>query len=514
MMIKNSFNLIDEKWIPVADKGLVSLKDVFSDSLLASLGGTPIQKLAVMKLLLAIAQSAYTPTDDADWKKLGINGMTENVLSYLEKHRESFWLYGERPFLQMPDIIKADKQSYGALLVHVSTGNSTVLTNLQREPLFNDAEKVLLLLEISAFALGGKKTDNRVVLSEGFDGKLNDRGKPRTSKPGPALGFLGFLHNFFLGKSIVETVFMNLLSSNDIHAFKTFAQGLGTPPWEKMPYGEDCEIAKQLKESYMGRLIPLNRFALLADDGIHYSEGILHGNYKEGIWDPSISVNISEKDPKALWVDPGKRPWRQLPSLLSFLSIANKNDKGFLCYHLRACFLRVKSFRQFGIWSGGIRVSNNAGEQYVTGKDDFVESELYFDNKALGEDWYHHFCRQVDQLDNYSNKVYASIKSYYSSLAEDHKFAKKGAELFWELCEKDVQELIEICYENDDDKINTFMKRFIGYVYDVYNTFCPKNTARQIDAWAANKPIIRKGGESGKAKSGTLKRKEIRGLCN
>jgi len=508
-MIKNRFNLIDEKWIPVADKGLVSLKDIFSDKSLTSLGGTPIQKLAIMKLLLAITQSAYTPTDDTDWEDLGTNGMAESVLSYLEKHRDSFWLYGERPFLQMPDIKKAEKQSYGALLVHVSTGNTTVLTNLQREPLFNDAEKVLLLLEISAFALGGKKTDNRVILSEGFDGKLNDRGKPRTSKPGPSLGYLGFLHNFYLGRTLSETVYMNLITMKDISDYAMFSEGLGISPLEVMPQGEDCPVAKKLKNSYMGRLIPLNRFMLLADDGIHYSEGIIHNNYKEGIWDPSISVNNSEKGTKALWIDPGKRPWRQLPSLLSFLSIANNNDKGFLCYHLRACFLRVKSLCQFGIWSGGIRVSNNAGEQYVTGKDDFVESELYFDNKALGEDWYHHFCRQVDQLDNYSEKVSTSIKSYYSSKktakktasVEGHKFAKKGAELFWELCEKDVQELIEICYENDDDKINTFMKRFIGYVYDVYNTFCPKNTARQIDAWAANKPIIRKGGESGKAKS-------------
>lgn len=60
-MATNSFNLIDEKWIPTVDKGLVSLKQVFSDREIKQLGGSVIEKLSIFKLLLAIAQSAYTP---------------------------------------------------------------------------------------------------------------------------------------------------------------------------------------------------------------------------------------------------------------------------------------------------------------------------------------------------------------------------------------------------------------------------------------------------------------------
>ena len=45
------FNLIDEPWIPVVDKGLVSLKQVFSEPCLRALGGNPVQKIALMKLL-------------------------------------------------------------------------------------------------------------------------------------------------------------------------------------------------------------------------------------------------------------------------------------------------------------------------------------------------------------------------------------------------------------------------------------------------------------------------------
>src|SRR3989338_955459 len=104
MTSTNRFNLVDEPWIPVAGRGLVSLATVFSDHSLSALGGNPVQKIVLTKLLLAIAQSAYTPTDDDDWKRVGASGMAKKTLAYLTEKKELFWLYGERPFLQMPEI--------------------------------------------------------------------------------------------------------------------------------------------------------------------------------------------------------------------------------------------------------------------------------------------------------------------------------------------------------------------------------------------------------------------------
>lgn len=56
----NYFNLIDEPWITVADEGKVSLKALFNNNGYRSLGGSPVQKISMMKLLLAIAQAACT----------------------------------------------------------------------------------------------------------------------------------------------------------------------------------------------------------------------------------------------------------------------------------------------------------------------------------------------------------------------------------------------------------------------------------------------------------------------
>src|SRR5690606_11842483 len=149
----------------------------------------------------------------------------------------------------------------------------------------------------------------------------------------------------------------------------------GAAPWEQMPAGESCVLAEALKSSITGRLIPLSRFCLLAENGLHYSEGIVHLGYKEGVIDPSISVDFSAKDPKAIWTDPEKRPWRLLTALLSFFS--QTDNKGFDCYQLRLNMRRaIQRIPVIGIWSGGLRVSNNAGEQYVSGSDDFVESMI------------------------------------------------------------------------------------------------------------------------------------------
>ena len=104
MTTENRFNLINEPWIPIVDVGKVSLRQLFSHAEYRALGGNPVQKIAVTKLLLAIAQAAYTSVDDGDWAALGAEGVAKKCLNYLNQWHDCFYLYGEKPFLQMPAI--------------------------------------------------------------------------------------------------------------------------------------------------------------------------------------------------------------------------------------------------------------------------------------------------------------------------------------------------------------------------------------------------------------------------
>ncbi|GHU05190.1 type I-E CRISPR-associated protein Cse1/CasA [Alphaproteobacteria bacterium] len=490
--MENRFNLIDEPWIPIADVGRVSLKDVFSHSEYAGLGGNPIQKIAMMKLLLSIAQAACTPEDEEAWRALGWRGMTEQCLDYLNHWHDRFFLYGERPFLQMPAIAKAAAQSCGAVLPQIATGNTTLLIQSQIDRSLEDADRALLLVSLMGFALGGKKTDNSVVLTPGYAGKKNDKGKPSSGKPGPSVAHMGLLHSYFLGESLIQTLWLNLLTREDVRNSRLFPDGVGVAPWEQMPEGEDCTVAKALRDSLQGRLIALCRFCLFDESGLHYSEGVHHDGYKEGRVDPTVAVNSSGKTPKALWVDPGKRPWRELTSLLSFMS--QSRTSGFDCLQLRAGLRRIrKEIERFAIWSGGLRISSNAGEQYVSGSDDFVESKVRLESGMLGEFWFSLLEAEMAGLDGLSKGLYGCVSGYFKEqTAEGEKLAGQASHLFWQHCERDSQSLFKACWDDQNEHgrehRQALRRRFVWYVQQVYDQFCPQETARQLDAWAKYRP--------------------------
>lgn len=488
--MESRFNLIDEPWIPVADYGRASLRDVFSKPDYQSLGGNPVQKIAVFKLLLAIAQAAATPADEKEWREMGAQGMAQKCLAYLDKWHDRFFLYGDKPFLQVPAISTARALSFGAFLPEVSSGNTTVLIHSQVERGLSDADKALLVLQQMGFALSGKKTDNSIVLSAGYAGKRNDKGKPSTGKPGPSVAHMGLLHSFVMAETIVGSVWLNVLSQQAIHSTGIFVEDVGIAPWEKMPEGEACAVASSLKQSYMGRLLPLCRFCLLTDDGMHYSEGIAHAGYKEGVQDLSVAVNNSGKEPKALWADPDKRPWRELTSLLSFLE--QSGSQGFQSWQIRFGLERAVDTQEiFSIWSAGLRVSSNAGEQYVSGTDDAVESEISLESAVLGEGWFTQLKHEMNGLDDLAKALYGRVLGYFKALTVDGKnTAAQTTNMFWQLCERDFQKLVNSCDMTDEAKQarQQLRRKFAGYQHQTYDHFCANETARQIDAWAQNRP--------------------------
>jgi CRISPR system Cascade subunit CasA len=486
---ENRFNLVDEPWIPIPEIGLVSLRRLFQDTSLRALGGNPVQKIAVMKLLLAICQAACTPEGDTEWAKLGPKGLAKKVLTYLEDHRDCFWLYGEKPFLQIPAIAQAEKQPFGAVMPDIATGNTTILTHSQIQRQLSDPDKALLVVQLISMAQGGKKTDNKIVLTLGYRGKYNEKGRAATGKPGTGLGFLGYLHNVLTGSNLLETLWLNLLTEKNIKDLGIFPKGVGPIPWETPPKGESDTIAEKLKKSLMGRLVPFSRFLLLAEDGVHYSEGIAYPNHLEGVTDPSVALDKSGKKPQVLWTDPSKRPWRSLPALLEFLK---GETAAFNCPYISFGIYRGrKKLSHIGLWSGGLRVSSNAGEQYVSGTDDYVESELFFESKWFDEYFYINLKKETAVLDDISRILYGCIMGYYKSLKTDGKvYAEKACELFWQLCERKAQNLLDACGDEDGKEAETLRSYFLGRVRYVYENYCPRDTARQLQAWAEHYPNL------------------------
>lgn len=60
LMNKSDFNLIEEQWIPVAQIGLVSLRDIFSNPDLPALGGSVLEVFPTC--VGVFRESIYSPS--------------------------------------------------------------------------------------------------------------------------------------------------------------------------------------------------------------------------------------------------------------------------------------------------------------------------------------------------------------------------------------------------------------------------------------------------------------------
>jgi len=510
MNFENRFNLIEEPWIPVIGKGLLSLRQVFGEPDNRALGGNPIQKIALTKLLLAIAQAASTPADDEAFDALKSSELASKCLDYLDKWHDRFWLYGEKPFLQMPalqgvierrkrkDLKEAKKESdrksaeANALPKPLGMGfypdmpadNNTILSQYQIPKVLTDADNALFIVSLMNFAFGGKRVEKNLDdhLLLGYSGKTP------SAKPAPSLGnHVGYLHSVLIAETIVDTLLLNMLSYEQIQGNAYWTTGLGTAPWEEMPSGVECPTAKRLKSSYMATLVSMSRFVLLQGEGIYYVEGIHYPSHKEGWREPSMAVN-ADAIPKIKWIDPNKRPWRELVSLLAFMG--TDASSGYECQFIKKGFNRFhQRYKKLGVWSGGLRVSTNAGDQSVKQDNDFVESLVFFETDMLGELWYNQLKIEMEALDKLSKNVFASTNGFFMAQnMSDTSLSGQAVTLFWQFCERCFQELVDACEPPYATK--KVRKAFAQFAIKAYDIYCPKESARQIDAWAKNRPNL------------------------
>ena len=247
---KKSFNLVYSPWVFLVDGRRVSLKQLFEEEKPVELAGTPMERLEVFRLLLAIAHSACRLEDVEEWLDLDVEEMKASVTEYLEKWSSRFDLYDpEHPFLQFPKVSVSEKKilSLKSLAFGISNGNTTVLTqgNVQRD--LTDAESAYVLLQQNIFPLSGKKGDPNCILVE-----PKQRGNFKKSASAPyssAMGYGGYLHTYALGQGLMQTLLLNLLSEEEVRSIRFLSKGIGTAPWEKMPHHE---LEKEFFETSLG----------------------------------------------------------------------------------------------------------------------------------------------------------------------------------------------------------------------------------------------------------------------
>ncbi|MEI7377671.1 type I-E CRISPR-associated protein Cse1/CasA [Dickeya chrysanthemi] len=520
--MENRFNLIDEPWIPVADIGQVSLKEIFSNPQLRALGGNPVQKIALTKLLLAIAQSASTPIDDNDWRQTGWQGMAENCLSYLEKWHDRFYLYGEKPFLQMPEIKKLiDKRTSEKLLTArtpskisevecsgrakpIGTGyypdiwaeNNSILFQTLSPKQLNDKELAMFLISIMNFPFGGKRVESNIQTLSG-----KSLGPLYSAPAGPSLGgSVGYLHCFGFVETLLESIWLNLFSKEQIDETSVW-NSIGYAPWESMPVKESDDWSNQYSKTYMATLVALSRFVLLQDGGIYYMDGIQYLKVSEGWLEASLLINQSDSSPKAEYVNLDKKPWRDLPSWLTYSS-SNTVE----CIGLNWVKRRIKrESKILTVWVGGIRVTSNSGDQSVKKNDEFIESYFDINTEYLGKAETEQYKFEISQLSINTSYLKKSVERYFHQVGDPKptdvrkrtrakEIASIAEKMMWQLCERHSQQLINACFskKNNPDERVALRKTIAAYAIQVFDQMCPNDSARQMDAWAQSRPNFSK----------------------
>ncbi len=150
--MESRFNLLDEPWIPIEGVGKVSLKNIFRNHSYVGVAGNPIQKMAVYKLLFLIAQRACNIETEDELVKKEVVGIARSCLEYLEAHRDCFFLYGDRPFLQYPELLALEdeqneqnknkqKTIYVDYIPGLSSENDSIIKQTQTKQNITDADK-------------------------------------------------------------------------------------------------------------------------------------------------------------------------------------------------------------------------------------------------------------------------------------------------------------------------------------------------------------------------------------
>ena len=502
---KNSYNLIDEPWIPVLMRDgkncSVSLGDVFADSdgVIADLALNPYERVAVFRLLLCIAQAALGPErlkDERAWKAVK-DDIGPVGTAYLKKWHDRFFLYGPHAFLQ-PDDVKTAKGNDDAstafnsdinkiCLARASGNNSTLFdheaTHLER--LMSNSERIINLLVFQSFSSGGRFSQCK------WDGIESPKSGSAFSSP---CRENDILFSIMIGDDLLETVWLNLLTKAILDSSKI---QLGVPLWEINEMSRAS--LKDCAWTYLGHLLPFSRIVKMTthNSGVIMGEGIVYptlnpdkkdpGKRPYGWRDPMATVMPNGDElPVYVSANPTRMPWRDLASLLNV-----QGSRGVSS----ALMLRHRGYlpdeKEFVLWVGGLSTDQ--------AKDlDVVEWMSRLSTDLLEAPNNQQYQTAINYADHQCGALYSACKSYalMAKTPDATKPIKKNKEnelvapvfqpaerIYWDTLAQPTNQWI-VQNVKSETYWDDWKKATREAAVEAYRRACPAMNARQMEAFA------------------------------
>jgi CRISPR system Cascade subunit CasA len=492
-------NLTTEPWIPIVwangKPGTVSLCDAFARGEdIRDLAVRPHERIAVMRLLICIAQAALDgPADQDDWKARR-SKIAPAAAAYLKRWQKAFELFGDgQRFLQVEGLKKPDNKhddeegnSVSKLDLALATGNNSTLFDngggSDRE--FSAARLALAALTFQCFSPGG-----RIGVAQWHTNPTPGNG---SSDHAPCIAG-SMLHAIVRGSNLLGTIHSNLMSKEQVARF--FAkQTWGKPVWEQMPskLGDKAAI-QNATGTYLGRFVPLSRSMRLSDDcrSLILANGLEYSPYPE--WrEPTSTVVIrhinNQPIRRILQASVEKAVWRELHALV--VIAVDKNSNGG-----PATLENVEDGVAFDLWVGGL-AANKA--KLV----DTTESVFHIPVQMLDaeRDSQRTYELGVRWTDNAAFRLGRAVCTYHRELGDNldrtefrdrrQQIQNKATAQFWTDIEQAVPQLLDVAVNpellgaNNEWHKTHWGKAVWRAVNDAYQHACPHDTPRQMRAYA------------------------------
>lgn len=490
-------NLTTDKWIPVvwetgkADK--VSLLDVFQQGdKIRDLAVRPHERIALMRLLICIAQAALDgPKDRADWQTCR-DRLPQAAADYLAKWKRAFELFGDaQRFLQVANVKPAkdskdgdeESNSPSKLDFTLATGNtSTLFDNAGgSERSFSADSLALLLLTFQSFSPGGLISDVK------WDGVPMGR----TSNHAPCI-VKAMLHTYLKRHSLAETLCANLLWRDHL---ETLGYRWGKPIWEEMPDGPGArESIANATSTYLGRLVPVSRAVRLSPDGRSMVMGtavLYDSQWREVAATVVVRDRNGNPERTVLSASLARSIWREIHSVSVLASGAN---------HILGGPLALTTLGEgtgTDVWCGAL-VANKAKLL------DAVESVLHIPAVMFADAGQRLYQQGVQQAEFWGRRINRAVAACHRELHDEldkAEFRKRGnlvkqkaTSHYWTAIEQYVPRLLALVqeptplYSEGSGKENwggtEWGKALVRAARSAYELACPHETPRQLKAYS------------------------------
>ena len=509
-------NLTTDAWIPIVwndgNPGRVSLRDAFErGERIRDLAVRPHERIALMRLLICIAQAALGGPDDHDeWQRCRPH-IVPSVLEYLGRWRHTFELFGDGPrFLQVANLEKPatkgmgdeddDGNSVSKLDLALATGNNTTLFDNAggSERDFEDAHLALTLLTFQCFSpcgtIGVALWNGRPTLGWSSYPKI----KPGQSKHAPCLSG-NMLHAYLRGRNLLESLHSNLITKKQVVGF-CGQDAWGQPEWERVPSDptDEC-VVRNATMSYLGRLVPLSRSVQLANDrrSMVLANGLEYPGFPE--WreaSATVVTRSAKKGPQreALSAFVDRDTWRELHALT--VIAADKNTNGG-----PVALQNLANDADFDLWAGALVAAGNG--KLV----DSTESVFHVPSAMLAETSQMVYEDGVRLANDTELRLRQAVSVYHKACGDnlhrpEMKYRRQliqsnATAQFWTDIESAVPCLLEVAATPQTLGLSrewhktAWGKRLWRAAGTAYERACPHGTPRQMRAYALGLNALR-----------------------